>query len=91
MTETAKVLNLHGENQWLPGEPIATLVAMLESALVEAKSGNMRACAMAWTIDNGTAVPIRKDDFAISVGHWASLWTALGILERRIAKQLDGD
>jgi hypothetical protein len=63
---------------------------MLESALAEAKSGNMRSCAMAWTIDDGSTQPIRKTDFCIAIGHWANLWTALGILERRIANELDG-
>jgi hypothetical protein len=91
MTESAKILTLYGENLWLPGEPIVNLVALLERALAEAKSGNMRACAMAWTIDDGSNQPIRFDEFAISSGHWASLWTAYCRLGRRIAKEIDGE
>jgi hypothetical protein len=61
MTESAKILTLHGENLWLPGEPVVNLVALLERALAEAKSGNMRACTMAWTIDDGSNQPIRGE------------------------------
>lgn len=88
---TAKILTLHGENHWLPGEPIAKLVTMLETALAEAKSGNMRACAIAWTIDDGSGLPIQNNDFVICSGQWAALWTSYGRLGRRLAKQLDGD
>jgi hypothetical protein len=88
---TAKILTLHGENHWLPGEPVAKIVTMLEAALAEAKSGNMRACAIAWTIDDGSALPIQGDDFVISSGQWAALWTSYGRLGRRIARQMDGD
>lgn len=87
----AKILTLAGENFWHPGEPIQKIVDMLDKALIEAKSGNMRSCVMAWTIDDGSGLPIQGEDFVIASGHWAPSWTAYSRLGRRLAKQLDGD
>jgi hypothetical protein len=66
---------------------------MNETAKVveEARSGNMRSCAIAWTIDDGSPIPNFDNDFVASMGHCNALWSEYSRLGRRLAKAIDGE
>lgn len=92
MTEPTKVVTLRGNQPfWAPGDPVPRIVELLEKALAEAKSGNMRAAAIAWTIADGSGTPTVDNDFVASMGHCNALWSEYSRLGRRLAKAMDGE
>lgn len=87
---TGKVVPLPGYTVPEPrGEPIPCIVEELEKALNEARNGNMRAFALCYVVDDGTAAKILQSRFAAAAGAWRDLWFEFGALHRRLARAID--
>lgn len=71
------------------GEPVPDIVAQLEWALAEAKSGNFRACAIAFVLDDGTQSPHTSYKMCISPGNGRYLENSINRLSRAMGRWLD--
>jgi hypothetical protein len=91
MTESAKVVTLFGEPMWLPGEPIETIVKMIEEALALARAGSLRSCSIAYTIDDGSPVPLPGCNFGAASGHLSYLFGANSRVGMRMLKAMEGE
>ena len=91
MRETEKVVTLYGEPMWLPGEPIESIVKMIEGVLALARAGSMRSCSIAYTIDDGSSVPTARCDFGAAMGHLSYLFGANSRVGLRMLKEMEGE
>lgn len=89
MTDS-KVVPMRGYDLPAPyGEPVPVIVEELEKALNEARNGNMRAFALCYVLDDGTAAKVLHSHFAAVPGAWRDLWFEFSALHRRMAKVID--
>jgi hypothetical protein len=65
------------------------VVAILEKALAEARSGNLRSVGLVKVIEDGTPQPILGTEFEWSPGRLGELLNAAGVLVRRIERTYD--
>jgi hypothetical protein len=87
---SAKILSLRkGQPAPQPGVPIEAIVADLEKALAEAKSGNMRAFALVYVIAPDSSMPGLRNTFYAELGRARDLWMEIGRMTRLFAKWLD--
>lgn len=84
-----KVVTLGGHKAYLPGEPVKEIVDLLEKALEQARSGNMRAVALAFVLCPDTSYPIIDGDFWADACRGRDLYASIGQLTRRIERWLD--
>ena len=90
MSDRPKVVPLWGCSVPTPhGEPVPAIVEELEKALNEARNGNMRAFALCYVVDDGTAAKILESRFAAVAGAWRDLWFEFGALHRKLGKAID--
>lgn len=85
-----KVVGLRGRPlAFAIGEPVPLVVDLLEWALAEAKSGNMRAVAMVWVIDDKSPSPLVGNGFEVEDGRGRHLDSAVHELTRRVERWID--
>ncbi len=91
MTEPErKVVGFRGAKAYAPGEPISEVVQIIEAALEEAKSGNVRAVAITYVIACDTSAPVLCEGFWGESGRARELYMGMGKLMRRIERWIDG-
>ena len=89
---TASIIGLRGAAIPVPrGEPVEDVVEDLKWVLTEAESGNIRACAIAYVLDDGTDYPHTSYRFSGSAGQMHWLENALQRMIRAFNKWMDGD
>ena len=86
---SAKIVGFRGNKAYSPSEPIDEIVEELEKILAEAKSGNVRACAVAYVICHDTSLPILHDNFYAEMGKARDLYMSLRSLVRSIERWID--
>ena len=89
MKESPKIVAFNGGSFYQPGEAIPKIVTMLEDALKDAKSGTIRACAIAYVVQSDTSTPVLVSDFFAEMGHARDLYAAVGRMTRRFNNWLD--
>lgn len=86
-----KVVALPGYRVPLPkGEPVAPIVEQLESLLMKAKDGSVRAVAVAYVIDDGTAASILGRIVERDAGMLSDLLLTVGRIKRLLEQEYDG-
>lgn len=88
---TAEIVSISPDIEYAPrhlGQPVPEIVELLEQALASAKSGDMRAFALAYVIEDGTEAKIMNHCRHIEPTYWRTMFMEISRLHKRFMDDL---